>query len=365
MPARIVTAFACALLLSLAVAPQDAATSLSRCGATVTSLPKLPVIGTDEVLTDVAGSSAKSVWAVGWWTDDGGRHKTAFAFHWDGASWTQASLPSTGYTVTELRSVRVLGPSLAFAVGETHTNYPSSGDRFMAIRYNGISWRLVRSISGARGGWAGVDGTSASDIWTAGYAYGSGPVTAHFDGTGWTMSSAPGPRKSSLFGVSDVDSGDVWAVARGGTTQPIADHYDGTSWTRTTTPTFSDATGLFAIDGLAGTDVWAVGVTGAAPYRPLVIRSTSGAWSIDDTSALPDAYLSGVAVRNEADVWAVGGDLQGSKAVLVRWNGSAWSAVSTANVAASSFVSVHVVGSEVWFGGERSTQRPLVARICP
>jgi hypothetical protein len=365
MRARIVTALTLPFLLSFAIAPPRAAMSVTRCGASVTSLPKLPVLGTNEVLWDVAGSSPRSAWAVGYWTDDGGRHKTAFAFHWDGASWTQAPLPSTGYTVTELASVWVFGPSLAIAVGETHTNYPSSGDRFMAFRYNGTSWRPVKAISGARGGWTGVDGTSASDIWTVGSLYGSGPVTAHFDGTGWTMSSAPGPRGGALAGVGDVGSGDVWGVSVSGTGQPVADHYDGTSWSRSTTPTFDVSAGLDGVDGLAGTDVWAVGSSGAVPFRPLILRWSSGEWSIDDTIALPDSYLRGVAVRNEADVWAVGRDVQGSRGVVARWNGSAWSSVSTSNLPAYSFVSVHLVGSQVWLGGERTTQQPLVARICP
>lgn len=69
--------------------------------------------------------------------------------------------------------------------------------------------------------------------------------------------------------------------------------------------------------GLAGDDVWAVGLEGAA------LRREGDAWVPYPTGTT--ATLWGVWGATDGDAWAVGGDAMTGPPVLLRWDGAGWS----------------------------------------
>jgi hypothetical protein len=82
---------------------------------------------------------------------------------------------------------------------------------------------------------------------------------------------------------------------------------------------------LISVDVRSTTEAWAVGL---ADDRPLAVRWNGTAWSAVSTPALSgDAQFNGVDGSASNNVWAVGSG-PGSSALAERWNGTAWSTVA-------------------------------------
>ena len=64
-------------------------------------------------LTSVAATSASDAWAVGFYYTG---TAASMIVHWDGASWTQVTSPSSGSLSTILSGVRATSPGDAWAV---------------------------------------------------------------------------------------------------------------------------------------------------------------------------------------------------------------------------------------------------------
>jgi hypothetical protein len=83
----------------------------------------------------------------------------------------------------------------------------------------------------------GVSGSSATDVWTVGYAERPradvGTLAEHFDGTTWTIVPTPVDH-GALYAVSAIAHDDVWAVGEDNREpfreKPLAMHWNGSSW---------------------------------------------------------------------------------------------------------------------------------------
>jgi hypothetical protein len=128
----------------------------------------------------------------------------------------------------------------------------------------------------------------------------------------------------------------------------------------------SDFDELDGAAAVSATSAWAVGfarhmqATCCAPFRALIERWNGTAWSITASAPLPageDTRLHAVTVVSPADVWAVGSATPGGvgHSLIEHWNGTTWSVVPSpaaeqagsvlAGLAAVSAADIWAVGS--------------------
>jgi hypothetical protein len=220
---------------------------------------------------------------------------------WDGSAWTRRSAPTpSGSTNGSLNGVSCTSTAACTAVGTSTT---SNGDqRTLAERWNGSSW---------------------------------------------SIKSSPNPTGSSvLSGVSCTSATACVAVGNtvdvSGTELTLAERWNGSAWSIMSTPEPAGASGseLDGVSCAAAAACVAVGFSdnGAGVQRTLTERWNGSSWSIKkspNVSGIENNMLSGVSCVSGSMCVATGhssnanGDRQWTLAE--RWNGSAWSIMSTPN----------------------------------
>jgi hypothetical protein len=138
-------------------------------------------------------------------------------------------------------------------------------------------------------------GTTA---WAVGY-YVSGTfqqrtLIQHFDGTSWsvTPSPSPGALQNILFGVAAISDAEVWAVGgeqdRNGLWHTLTERWNGSDWTVVdAVDAGSNGNQFYAVKAIAANNVFAVGQqAGAAfPNGALVERWDGQAWTVVSSPA--------------------------------------------------------------------------------
>lgn len=181
--------------------------------------------------------------------------------------------------------------------------------------WSGGGWTSVPVTSGF--GPEGITCVSEADCW------GLGSVIEHWSGDGWQAvpSSAGEGTNSSLSAVTCAGVDECWAVGStttDGNGSALIEEYSGGTWTVNSRGTATTA--LDAVTCVGASDCWAVGcsaattaagcaVPGSGLLQPLIEHYTSGEWHVvnsPSTSALGQAYLTGVACSTSSDCWAVG-----------------------------------------------------------
>ncbi len=155
-------------------------------------------------LTAVWGASAADVWAVG----DAGT-----AIHWNGTRWT--AWP-TG-TASDLSAISGSGADNVWAI----SGGQSPG---VAIRFDGVSWSVVRSAPGDS--YYDVAVIAPDDVWITG-----GGGFLHWNGSAFQSVPSPGPSDATPTGILANARDDIWADS------PMrwVFHYDGAAWNVVTT----------------------------------------------------------------------------------------------------------------------------------
>lgn len=179
---------------------------------------------------------------------------------------------------------------------------------------------------------AAVAALTATNVW----AVGSGndrPVIVHWNGTKLAAQTFPW-RGGSFSGLAARSENDVWAVGKADD-EPLAVHFDGHRWQRVQLPQVKN-TGLADVAALAADDVWAVGSAGDPGPRPVVMHWDGRRWRLVDLhGAAPRSELVSIDGVSADKVWAFGytgpwvGGAYGYGPVVLRWNGSRWTAVPT------------------------------------
>ena len=220
--------------------------------------------------------------------------------HWDGTAWSSASAGSPG---TSLYRGWSASPDDVWNVGV-------DGTGGFILRREAGSWVRVSS------GWSPNDawGSSANDIWAVGYQ-----AIRHWDGVVWAP--VPFTDGSDLRAIHGIATNDIWAVGSGG----AAVHWNGNAWTRVETGTNSTLRGVW---GSASDDVWAVGTCSLIPGTvrdcdsqssdAVIVHWDGHAWSRVESGTRE--WLNAVWGRAPNDVWAVG-----TGGEILRWNGLSWS----------------------------------------
>ncbi|PYU91842.1 MAG: hypothetical protein DMG25_13570 [Acidobacteria bacterium] len=210
------------------------------------------------------------------------------------------------------------------------------------------TWKVIPDIAINRGFFSvgqPIAVVSANDIWQVGYA-----MTGHWNGAAWSAIT-PAGNYVSLSGVAAVATNDVWAVgiapdAANPFNNAVTEHWDGSVWSMVPAPSGSTnssgetSSQLVSVAAVSSNNVWAVGWTdttvSTSSFQGTLIEHWDGSkWAVipsPNAKGSSQNTLTGVAVINANDIWAVGYTLTSNNQTLtMHWNGSGWSIVPSPN----------------------------------
>jgi hypothetical protein len=279
-------------------------------------------------LTNVAAISARNAWAVGF--TRAGTGTGSLIEHWNGTVWRR--VPGAAQASTVLSDVAGTGARNAWAVGWTNTK----AARPVIEHWSGTAWQRVASPDPAGGGFlVSVAATSPRNAWAVGFTGGGGPLIERWNGTAWQRVPGPRPgRHSLLVDVAATSPRSAWAVGFTGTLtsrtgKTLIMRWNGTAWRRVPSPASVGSRFLVGVAATSARSAWAVGFTGSvpSPKRSLIERWDGTAWQRVPSPAPASTVLSDVAVISERSAWAVGYTKAGNgDTVIMRWNGTTWKA---------------------------------------
>lgn len=255
-------------------------------------------------LRAVWGSSATDVWVVG-----------ETVLHYDGTSWTEVA----GFSGKSLYDVWGTDASDIWLVGTSGRIH----------HYDGSKWSEV--ASGVTQTLRTVAGTGRNDVWIGGQS----GLLLRWNGTAWSKVSAPA--SFDIISVSCSQINDCWALVAQdmyGVSSKSVMRWDGARWAqRSDIPTLGSFYGVLA---LGANEVW---LAGAPTYR---FDGTS--W-VNTTMGVSPSLIKAIAVA--AGQERVGAGIYG---MIMRWNGSKWSPVTSGR---GDHVSASFVGpaGEIWVAG--------------
>jgi hypothetical protein len=285
---------------------------------------------TTTFFSGVSAPGPDEAWAVGR-TTNGQAVNKPLAEHWDGTTWTMATVPlPAGQTSATLSGVDDLSPTNAWAVGTIN----SSQSLTLIEHWNGTTWSVVQSpnpVTGVPGdgdSLSAIAGTGPNDLWAAGSDVienaGGGEIQLlfeHFDGTSWSAVKSPasdGGGTASAITATSPD--DFWAVGsfEGGGSNDLAAHWNGTKWSIVSVPnitTSSTGGGLNNLTGVSADgpdDVWASGyaqdVHNTNFNVPGLLHWNGSTWTAAKVPNLggEGSLFFAVQVLSATDAWAVG-----------------------------------------------------------
>jgi hypothetical protein len=200
----------------------------------------------------------------------------------------------------------------------------------LLLHWNGTRWSRVAAAGVEMNGVAVTSGTNA-------WAVGANVNVLHWNGTRWSKQFSRSA--AGLYDVAALSRSNAWAVGElavvGGRTRTFIVHWNGTKWSRVTSPNgpgaFNTLTGVAVT---SPTNAWAVGCFGAnggcVSTRTLLLHWNGSTWSRVSTPH-PGAHgnrLAGVSAVSSSAAWAVGAykDSSNSTHLLrLHWNGTRWS----------------------------------------
>ena len=329
-------------------------------GSTWTQLPS--PVGTGSQLSAVTARSANDAWAVGAVANAGFVTKPLI-LHWNGHAWKRVASPAPGHG-SGLGGVTALSAHNAWAVGSFSSGISR---RLLVEHWNGRAWRVVKTPRLPKGfidaGLSSVTATSARDVWAVGSMTPCGcgpgsPVILHYDGRTWKRRTVSGLHDGySLRSVDAVSARRAFVAGEtgdgDGPTHARVTRFNGRHWTPMRTPSPGQHTRHPSdfLSGVAATsahNAWAVGSTRG---NILIERYNGRAWrQVPGTITLPQIApgiapgahtdtLFAVAATSPRNAWAVGTVQRAlssdSLALILHWNGSAWTCCAPLTSAAA------------------------------
>ncbi|HEY3504087.1 MAG TPA: hypothetical protein VGN37_15045 [Actinocatenispora sp.] len=276
-------------------------------------------------LAGIAAPGARDAWAVGQrLTDDASL--VGYAEHWDGAGWTEVTLPGPDhdtYTAVSAASTRDV-----WVLADTH----GQGQTFR--HGDGSTWAEVppATMPGYPGQTVltGVAALPGGTAWAVGFHTANYPydtVVQRWDGTAWRQVPTPG-QHVELRAVSAVADDDVWAV--GWLTQDdrgvlATMHWNGTTWQTSTLPVPGRTAQLMDVSAVSHGEVWAAGV---AEGVPVAMRWDGTRWRLLPQPAVDNAEVAAVAPDGRGGAWVAGDQYDpeagGRSPLYLHWTGQAW-----------------------------------------
>ena len=290
-----------------------------------------------------------------------------------------AAIPSStcapGTVPGFLFGVAATSSSNAWAAGVSDT---STSVQTLIEHWNGTAWCTVATPdpggSSEENQLQGVAAVSSSSAWAVG-SYGtstrSQTLIVHWNGTAWSQQSSPNPAGfssgSQLSGVAATSPSNAWAV--GASSHSFTDsrtliaHWDGIAWTQVPSPNpggagSSSQNVLYSVTATSSSNAWAVGLySNGTGSKALVLHWNGTAWT--QQASLNQAELFSVAATSPANAWTAGslGGGPAFKTLIEHWNGTAWSQQASPNPAGFAFGSqlsgvAATSSSSAWVVGE-------------
>jgi hypothetical protein len=341
------------------------------------------------VLNGVAAVTANDVWAVGNYFERFGGQKTLI-LHWDGSAWSMVPSPNVDPGGNNLNAIAVVSANDVWAVGYYYD--PASENQALILHWNGNMWSVVPTPDPGMtlNHLTGVAAVSANDVWAVGYSvadnrYDLHTLVLHWDGSIWSVTPSPdmGTNRSYLYGVAAVSASDVWAVGyyySVSKDQTFTLHWDGSVWSVIRSPNLeTDTNVLSGVTATPAGDVWAVGyyINASDHGQALILHWNGAVWGAipGPLPSVNNNGLRGVTAVSGNDVWAVGDYYDSSfvdRPLIIHWDGSAWSAVSSPSpamdyndlydVAAVSANDIWAVG---YYHNTESSAQTLIERYTP
>jgi hypothetical protein len=232
-------------------------------------------------------------------------------------------------------SLRVVG---AFVLAMLVAGMSAAPD---VVAASGVSHRRVAAVGGSL---AGVAATSARNAWAVGHA---GTIARprtlilRWQGTAWQKVSAPGLGASgSLAGIAATSARNAWAVGNAGTTahpRTLILRWQGRAWQKVSAPGLGASGSLAGIAATSARNAWAVGSTGHADSvgysgKALILRWNGSAWrSVRCPRPGIGSVLYAVTAVSAASAWAVGSYVTKAEPFgvpyIARWDGRTWKQV--------------------------------------
>ncbi len=337
------------IMLALAMTPASAALAITRSAApgACTNWVHMtsPDAGTgDNDLYGVAATSPDNAWAVGEYFT--GVDTKTLTEHWNGKSWKVVPSPNPGPD-NLLQAVYAASATSVWAVG---SYFNGTAGRTLIEHWNGKSWKVVPSpnIGSGSNEFVSVRGTSASNIWAAGDAVTSYPVTknliVHWDGSHWRVVSSPSVPNSPNFlaSVRPQSRTTGWAVGRyvhGSASRTLILRWSKGKWRIVPSPNAGSGTNaLRGVVASSPTSSWAVGdyYNGTAD-KTLILHWNGRQWarwpSPNAGNGTSSNDLGAIGGTSAANIYSVGQTFTGtsSQALLLHWNGTHWRTVPAKN----------------------------------
>jgi hypothetical protein len=197
---------------------------------------------------------------------------------------------------------------------------------------------------------------SSSECWAVGDHYPGNSVTSaqtlieRWDGNSWAIVSSPNVGTyDTLTSVTCVSASDCWTVGNYLTAAPayltLIEHWDGSSWSIIPSPNAIGSSNnfLFGVTCVSSAECWAVGYatngnTLGSGYDTLIERWNGTAWSVVSSPNVgtgQSSRLLSVTCASSTECWAAGYSYIGSDAdartLIERWDGTAWTIVESPN----------------------------------
>jgi hypothetical protein len=169
--------------------------------------------------------------------------------------------------------------------------------------------------------------------------------------------------------VDAISAHDVWAVGRTGfTAQPLAFHWNGTKWRDIRTPSFPPGGGdavFESVSAQSATNAWAVGSHGS---KTLIERWNGHAWSVKPSVDPGQVQTLSDIAGTAGDLWAVGRWVGPghSRNLVEHWDGAAWTVADVPDPGTYRKLSGVTVSSagDVWAVGQVGGHLTEILRTC-
>ena len=280
-------------------------------------------------LVGVACASASNCLAVGTYDTSSGK-SFPFAQRWNGTAWSLVTVPAAGSTSSSLDSIACASARSCWAVG-------SDRHGTLTEHWNGSAWAIFASPGGAGARLNSVACVAPGVCWAVGETQ-AGTLTLQWNVQAWTKQATPSSGTSGgiLTGVSCASPTLCMAVGSGPGGM-LTQQWDGKSWSLSGQVPMSAPQGASCLGGLV---CMAVGVRHTNPPQQseltMAARWNGSAWSRLSTpkpaSNLNVHGLEGIACVTASDCWAVGGSGSTGEPglasrIIEHWNGTRWSLV--------------------------------------
>jgi hypothetical protein len=268
-------------------------------------------------LTAVRAFSATDAWAVGYRSAEG-LLKT-LALHWDGSVWTIVPSPNQEDSSNVLSALAGSSSRDMWAVG-SYFDPDNQATRSLAEHWNGRRWSIVPTVNvDLQNVLDAVFAASTTDVWAVGFHDDArntdgAPLIEHWDGAQWNVVAPPMTPFGVFSALDSIDGSspdDIWAVGDGfrrsrSPSQTLTMHWDGSAWTFVPSPNAGLDDNV--LEGVAVRPKGAVAVGSSSAGRSaLVERWTGSKWFIDCGALSPkNSQLNGVSFGVRGELGAVG-----------------------------------------------------------